>query len=80
MIKDLLAVKLIRLLARAQAWVHRVAFGEPIWVSTDGTPYRYSELGDDHLRNILKMLCRRGDQGEVYKLLYAEQLKRREKR
>lgn len=77
-IKDRLAVKTIRLLARAQSWVQWVAFGEAIWVSTDGTPWRYGDLKDDHLRNILKLLKRRGeDNTDVYERLSSEQARRR---
>ncbi len=80
-IRDRLAVKVIRLLARAQAWVHWAAFGEPIWVSTDGTTYRYHELGDRHLNNILKLLKRhREDGSQQYKRLSDEQFCRQEAR
>jgi hypothetical protein len=73
-VKDLLAVKTIRLLARAQSWVQWVAFGEAIWVSTDGTPHRYGDLKDSHLHNILNLMRRRGEEGtDVYKRLRAEQ-------
>jgi hypothetical protein len=72
-LKDRLAVKLIRLLARAQGWVHWAAFGRDIWVSTDGTPHRYEELKNDHLTNIVRLLERRGEtETNTYKRLYQE--------
>lgn len=75
---DRLALKLIRLLARAQAWVHWAAFNEPIWVSTDGTVYRYYELDDRHLSNIIKLLERSGEgHTTVYRRLRDEWKRRR---
>jgi hypothetical protein len=73
-VKDRIAVMVIRWLARLQAWVHWIAFKEPIWVSTDGIPHRYGDLTDRHLRNILKLLKRNGeDDTPVYKRLSEEE-------
>ena len=78
MMRDRIAIWVIRWLAHLQSWVHWLAFREPIWVSTDGTPWRYGDLKDEHLRNILKMLRRRGnDDTEVYERLSDEQENRR---
>ena len=77
-LKDKLAVKAIRLLARAQGWIHCAAFGENVWVATDGTPYRYHELKDHHLRNIIRLLERRGETNtNTFRRLFAEQGLRR---
>jgi len=81
MMKDRMAIWVIRWLARMQAWVHWLAFREPIWVSTDGTPWRYGELTDEHLRNILKLLKRRGNtENPVFARLSDEQQNRRSAR
>lgn len=79
--KDRIAVVVIRWLARMQAWVHWFAFREPVWVSTDGTPHRYGDLTDRHLRNILKLMERKGeDDSAVYDRLTDEETRRRSTR
>jgi len=75
--KTYLAMVLLAGLDAVRASLHEALVGEPVWVSSDGKPWRYSEMSDRHLRNSIKMLCREGEgDSEVCQALRLEEAKR----
>lgn len=60
-----LALWVVRQLAQLQAVILLMTFGEPIWISADGRVTPYSQLDDQHLRNILRMMRRGGQRDQL---------------
>lgn len=76
-VRRAVGVLVVRVLARAQSTAHNWAFGEPVWISSDGTAWPIHEMTDPHLRNCIKKLRRDRDENQpLYTLLIKEQQRR----
>ncbi len=60
------------LLGYLQQWIFHRVIKEPVWRSSDGTVRLISQLDDDHLVNISRMLARRDGQPATKLLISIE--------